>query len=78
MGLCWGWEHPPGQQGGSVFTAKIKSAPCPVLPGEGVGGILVFFPAAQNTAGIDYLSPSPPQRVQSYPIPSSGAGHAPG
>lgn len=76
MGLRWGWEHPPGQQGGNVFTAKRKSARALCSPQE---GSRVFFSCSTKRSGRR-LPLSITLRGRSGPAPSQGSGlrHAPG
>lgn len=76
MGLRWGWEHPPGQQGGSVFTAKRKSARALYSPWDVSRG---GFSCSTKRSGRRLPLPVTLRR-RSGPAPSQGSGlrHAPG
>lgn len=76
MGLRWGWEHPPGQQGGSVFTAKRKSAHALCSPWDVFRG---FFSCSTKRGGGRLPLPVT-LHGRFGPAPSQGSGlrHAPG
>lgn len=59
MGLRWGWEHPPGQQGGSVFTAKRKSARALYSPWDVSRGVFFLQHKTQRTQIASSRHPPP-------------------